>query len=166
MNAVTFPETLYMDRYMDSDDNILLRRREEAWKWKARLRDLEKRQATLKTEKLSVDEALVATKDFVSALQELEAEGVDGLDIAPDLPDVSLFLILSSTSTLLQQVLIFHKALDERIPQIQSELASLDMEITTIRQRLREQFTDMTKHEYRLQTVFIHRGESGSGHYW
>jgi len=91
MNAVTFPETLYMDRYMDSDDKVLLRRREEAWKWKARLRDLEIRQATLKTERLSVDEALIATRDFVSSLQELEAEGVDGLDIAPDLPDVSPF---------------------------------------------------------------------------
>jgi len=89
MNAVTFPETLYMDRYMDSDDDVLLRRREEAWKWKARLRDLEKRQATLGAQKLSVNEALVATKEFVSTLQELEAEGVDGLDIPPDLPDVS-----------------------------------------------------------------------------
>ena len=94
-----------MDRYMDSDDDVLLRRREEAWKWKARLRDLEKRQATLKTEKLSVDDALVATKDFVNTLQELEAEGVDGLDIAPDLPDVSV-LTFSNTFALRLSILI------------------------------------------------------------
>ncbi|KAG9243004.1 ubiquitin C-terminal hydrolase-like protein [Calycina marina] len=144
MNAVHFPEVLYMDRYMDTDDETLLQRRSDAWKWKAELQTLQKRQATLKADKLTVEEALVATKKFVSSLQELESDGVEDLDISPSLPD----------------------ALDERIAKIRVETAYIESEITTIKSRLRDQFADMRQYEYRLQTVFIHRGQSGSGHYW
>lgn len=96
MNTVTFPETLYMDRYMDSDDDILLRRREEAWKWKAQLRDLEKRQLTLQADKIPVEDSLKATKHFVSKLQELEADELDGIHIDPELPDVSCMRLLGT----------------------------------------------------------------------
>jgi ubiquitin carboxyl-terminal hydrolase 25/28 len=47
-NPVTFPETIYLDRYMDSDDPKTMRRREEAWEWKAQIRALEARQKVLK----------------------------------------------------------------------------------------------------------------------
>lgn len=40
-------DTIYLDRYMDSDDAELTHRRQESWNWKARLRKLESRRAIL-----------------------------------------------------------------------------------------------------------------------
>jgi ubiquitin carboxyl-terminal hydrolase 25/28 len=144
-NPVTFPETIYLDRYMDSEDpnSALMRRRRETWKWKAELRVLEARQAVLKiTEaELTVPDALLATQDYLSALQEEEIEGVE---IDPALPE----------------------ALGERMAEVAIEMEEISNQIATLKQSLTEQFTDMRECEYKLQTVFIHRGEAGGGHYW
>jgi len=42
-----FPETIYMDRYLDSSDPLLQAKREEAWVWKMEIASLEKRRAGL-----------------------------------------------------------------------------------------------------------------------
>lgn len=42
-----FPETIYMDRYLDSNDPVLEAKREEAWVWKTEIAALEKRKAGL-----------------------------------------------------------------------------------------------------------------------
>ena len=42
-----FPETIYMDRYLDSNDPLLQEKREEAWVWKREIASLEKRRAGL-----------------------------------------------------------------------------------------------------------------------
>jgi ubiquitin carboxyl-terminal hydrolase 25/28 len=42
-----FPEAIYLDRYMDTDDPELQARREETWKWKEELKVLESRMGTL-----------------------------------------------------------------------------------------------------------------------
>jgi ubiquitin carboxyl-terminal hydrolase 25/28 len=142
-NPVALPETIYMDRYMDSKDPDLLRRRREAWRWKAQLRNLEARQAALQdTEaKVTVPDALIETKLFVSKLQEAEIEGLEVDDTLPE-------------------------AIEERIGEVAIELDNISSQIAILKQKLREQFTKLTKYEYKLQTVFIHRGESGGGHYW
>jgi len=44
---LNFPETLFMDRYVDTDDPALRARREESWRWKEELRKLAKRKADL-----------------------------------------------------------------------------------------------------------------------
>jgi ubiquitin carboxyl-terminal hydrolase 25/28 len=142
---VLFPETIYMDRYVDSDDmnSVLMRRRLETWRWKAQLRSLQTRLEALKTTKAEMDvaEALVATKEFVTALQEAE---IDGIEVDPALPD----------------------ALDERIGEVVAEIERISSEIAGLKQSLKDQFTDMREYEYKLQSVFIHRGEAGGGHYW
>ena len=40
-------DTIFLDRYMDSDDAELMQRRRESWNWKTRLRKLESRKAVL-----------------------------------------------------------------------------------------------------------------------
>lgn len=144
-NPVIFPETIYLDRYMDSQDpdSALMRRRRETWRWKAQLKVLEARQSALKNTKaeISVADALVVTKDYVNSLQE---EEVDGISINSDLQDL----------------------LEERAAESIEELGVIDKEIASLRQSLTEQFTDMRQYEYKLQAVFIHRGEAGGGHYW
>lgn len=142
-NQVTTPETIYMDRYMDTKDPVLLRRRRDAWKWKAQLRSLEVRQAALSETqaKMSVPDALLETKKFITELQECD---VDGLEVDNELME----------------------ALDQRLVEVAAELDELSSRIRSIKQKLTEQFTDLTQYEYKLQTVFIHRGETGGGHYW
>ncbi|KAF4637933.1 hypothetical protein G7Y89_g166 [Cudoniella acicularis] len=145
-NPVTFPETIYLDRYLDSEDpeSTLMRRRRETWKWKAQLRDLEARQAALHDAEaeLSVPDALMAGKEFLIGLQ--ETEELKDISTSPTLPD----------------------QLEERTAQVAEELGAISKEIAGIKQNLTEQFTDMRQYEYKLQAVFIHRGEAGGGHYW
>jgi ubiquitin carboxyl-terminal hydrolase 25/28 len=144
-NAVLFPETLYLDRYMDSKDpdSPLMRRRRDTWRWKSQLRTLEARQAALKNTEaeINVADALMATKEFVSSLQEDE---IDGVEVDSALPE----------------------ALDERIIEVAAELEDISGQIASLKQKLTEQFTDMREYEYKLQAVFVHRGEAGGGHYW
>jgi ubiquitin carboxyl-terminal hydrolase 25/28 len=144
-NAVNFPETIYLDRYMDSSDldSTLMRRRRETWRWKAQLRVLEARQAALNTTvaDVSVKDALIATREYVDKLQEEEIDGV--------LVDANL-----------------SESLEERTMEVTEEIDFINQEIAHLKQALNEQFTDMRQYEYKLQAVFIHRGEAGGGHYW
>ncbi|ESZ96696.1 hypothetical protein SBOR_2955 [Sclerotinia borealis F-4128] len=144
-NAVIFPETIYLDRYMDSEDSdsTLMRRRQEAWKWKTRINTLEERQKSLgqenTAEEISVCEALSAANNFTKGLQEM-----NGVEVDADLVTM----------------------LEERQTELIQEIERNDEEIQLLKQKRNEQFTNMTKYEYKLQTVFIHRGEAGGGHYW
>lgn len=45
-------ETIFLDRYMDSNDAEFMQRRQASWKWKARLRMLENRKAVLSDSKV------------------------------------------------------------------------------------------------------------------
>jgi ubiquitin carboxyl-terminal hydrolase 25/28 len=143
--AVMFPETIYLDRYIDDGDpnSATMKRRRETWSWKEKLRSLEARREVLENSKseINIPEALIATKDIVDIFQE---EEIDGLDVATTLPE----------------------ALEERLSEVTSELQELSEQITTLKQHLRNQFTDMRRYEYKLHSVFIHRGEAGGGHYW
>ncbi|CAG8954152.1 hypothetical protein HYFRA_00005771 [Hymenoscyphus fraxineus] len=144
-NAVNFPETIYLDRYMDSPnpESTLMKRRRETWKWKAQLKVLEARQAALNktVADISVADALIATKEYINKLQE---EEIDGVLVGEDLSE----------------------CLEERTAEVAEELESISREIAALKQNLNEQFTDMRQYEYKLQAVFIHRGEAGGGHYW
>ncbi|KAL3426220.1 ubiquitin carboxyl-terminal hydrolase [Phlyctema vagabunda] len=147
-NPITFPEVVYLDRYIDSEDSeadqsLLMARRKEAWKWKAHLRRLGARQQALEKEvaSLNVPEALVATQEFISELQE---------DSDVDIP------IDSEFST----------ALVARVAHINAEIAQLTSAISHFRQKLQEQFSDLHTHRYQLHTVFIHRGDASGGHYF
>jgi ubiquitin carboxyl-terminal hydrolase 25/28 len=144
-NPVVFPETIYLDRYMDSEDpdSPLMERRRQAWKWKSELRSLEARQSALQVTEaeMSVPDALRETKNYITSLQE---EEIEGIDIDPSVPDL----------------------LESRMEEVAHELELISHKIGIIKEKLNDQFTNMRKYEYKLQTVFIHRGEAGGGHYW
>ncbi|KFY29587.1 hypothetical protein V494_08632 [Pseudogymnoascus sp. VKM F-4513 (FW-928)] len=137
-NRIVFDETIYLDRYME-DDKILQRRR-DAWVWKNRIRLLEARQKALQVTNVEVpvEDALHATKDFIQSL------GDEEVGINPDLAG----------------------ALEERANEISNELEAISKELSSLKLKLQEQFTDLRKHRYRLQAVFIHRGTNAFGHYW
>jgi ubiquitin carboxyl-terminal hydrolase 25 len=140
-NPIVFEETIYLDRYMDSEK--VMQRRKDAWKWKNRIRKLEARQRGLETTpvELTVPDALLATKNYIRMLEE---EEIDGILVNPTLSE----------------------ALDERRAEIVRELDAIAEETTKLKNKLQDQFTDMREHRYRLQAVFMHRGTSTYGHYW
>jgi ubiquitin carboxyl-terminal hydrolase 25/28 len=160
--AVNFPETIFLDRYMDSSDlaSPLMQRREEGWRMKAELQKLESRVEALQNSSivetddvqqstrskdgaasLTVAESLNHLKDLVTGFEDA---GIDDLDISDDIPAL----------------------IDEKILNIGLELENVQQRIDTLKRKLAEQFTDMRQYEYKLQAVFIHRGTAGAGHYW
>lgn len=140
-NPIVFEETIYLDRYMDSEK--VMQRRKDAWKWKNKIRKLEERQIFLEMTpaELTVPDALVATKDYIRMLEE---EEVDGILVNPTLSE----------------------ALEERRAEMVRELDANAERIDKLKKKLQDQFTDMLDHRYRLQAVFMHRGTSAYGHYW
>lgn len=54
-NHLELKETIYMDRYMDSDDPELLERRQQCWQWKKQLLRLENRKEQLAKSDVSTD---------------------------------------------------------------------------------------------------------------
>lgn len=141
-NPIEFPETVYMDRYLD--DEKALQRRKEAWKWKSRLREIELRLSTLENS-ASTEDSMNVPVALQGANLLLEAvEGADVVDVQPGL----------------------RSAVEARLSSVSHELESLRTEMEVLRSKLREQFTDMRNHRYRLQAVFVHRGTNAYGHYW
>lgn len=140
-NRIVFDETIYLDRYME--DEKVLQRRREAWVWKNRIRLLEARQKALQVTatEVPVEGALHATREFI---QSLEDEEVSDISINPDLAGT----------------------LEERANEISNEMEAISKEISSLKLKLQEQFTDLRQHRYRLQAVFIHRGTNAFGHYW
>lgn len=143
-NQVVFDETIYMDRYLE-DEKALIRRQEES-KWKSRIRQLDTRMAALKAsnssnDSVSVAEALKSSKDF---LEDIKADRMEGVEIQPTLTT----------------------ALEDRASEVSTESEQLESEASDLRKKIREQYTDMRQHRYRLHAVFMHRGTTAYGHYW
>lgn len=140
-NRIAFDETIYLDRYMD-DDKVLQRRR-DAWRWKNRIRQLESRQKAFEVTGASIPfaEALHGTKDFIRTLEE---EEIEDISISPDLTGI----------------------LEVQAAEVSHELAAISEEISNLKRKLQEQFMDLRQHRYHLQAVFIHRGTNAYGHYW
>jgi len=124
----------------------LKKRRHDAWNWKNKLSKLEARKAVLKSTDLTeagfdIPNALKATQKY---LRELEDANIDGVKVSPALT----------------------VALEGRIAEVNAEVKRLEEEISSLKKKLDDQFTDMKKYEYQLRAVFIHRGQMGGGHYW
>lgn len=144
-NHVEFPDTIYLDRYMDTkdQDSVVMRRRRENWKWKKELDVLMAREYALRNAEgeIPVGEALHSVNEYIKSLLQ---EGVEDIEIDPTLPEV----------------------LAERIAEVEKELKDVAEQIEVLRKKTKTQFDDLTEFEYKIHSVFIHRGEAGGGHYW
>jgi ubiquitin carboxyl-terminal hydrolase 25 len=58
-----FPKTIYMDRYMDTDDPEIKTKREQIWQWKAELKVLEEKMAALTTPQVESQSCLSNVAD-------------------------------------------------------------------------------------------------------
>jgi len=138
-----YPETLFMDRYMDNPD--LKERREQTWKLKDELRTLLKRKDELTKTFVGVDvpKVLDTLTDFMEDIKDLQTEE-DDLRTDPALP----------------------AALNRRSTAVRVALDTIKSETVALESKIKEAFTDKRNHGYRIHSVFIHRGSVSFGHYW
>ncbi|KAL8767123.1 MAG: hypothetical protein Q9209_006285 [Squamulea sp. 1 TL-2023] len=143
VNHLELEETIYMDRYVDSDDMDLIQRRTESWEWKQQLRQLEAREADLMMTDLEMDvpDLLNTT---ISCLDQLSSE--DDLGVTVNLQE----------------------AMKAAAVEVREELNcnAIKTNIRDLTSSVRSQFVDRQTLPYRLQSAFIHRGDATSGHYW
>ncbi|PYH89924.1 cysteine proteinase [Aspergillus ellipticus CBS 707.79] len=144
-------ETIYLDRYMDTQQPEFLDRRQQCWQWKNSLKELEARRAELMRESESdgMDTAALLTsarevlEDLVSMKEEPET-AQDAIDVDPGLlPEL------------------------DQISQIaKAELHYVEDQIKNTHSMITSQFADYKHLAYRLYAVFVHHGSVSFGHYY
>lgn len=144
IEPIPFSENIYLDRYLETDDNEILKKRSEVFQWKSEIKQLRTQKEDLlrvdDSTNLSIMDSLVATKKF------LEAKVIthEVLSIKPE------------TIVTIQ----------EQIDDLKQKLETIDHELNTLNQKVSDQFTGYTKVGYSIFAIFIHRGEASYGHYW
>ncbi|KAL8760403.1 MAG: hypothetical protein Q9199_000027 [Rusavskia elegans] len=141
VNHLDLEETIYLDRYIDSDDKDLIQRRTQSWDWKRQLRQLEARREDLMQTDLKM-EASDLLNTTAGCLDEISKEGDIGVTAG------------------------LQEAIKEAAGEAKEELDSIKSLIKDLTANIRSQFVDRRKLPYRLQSAFIHRGTATSGHYW
>lgn len=143
-------DTIYMDRYLDTDQVDLIDRRKQSWGWKQELTKMhERRDQLMKTDlEMDVPDILNATKDYLAKISTLDTED-ESVDQHPLQVSSDLVEAVYAKANLLRQ-----------------ELSELNDRITQNTNLISSQFADLRNHPYRLQSVIIHRGTAQHGHYW
>lgn len=145
IEPLPFGETLYMDRYMATEDPKLLAEIQQNAELKQKLQDLKQRQRKLLSQNeigLTLKSSLIETKKFLQS-GTLKAHDID----ADNIPSSIAYI-------------------DILINNIDEELKSLFNKITDLETTISQQFSEFKHIGYSLFAVFIHRGEASYGHYW
>ncbi|CCH46847.1 Ubiquitin carboxyl-terminal hydrolase [Wickerhamomyces ciferrii] len=135
--ALPFPETIYMDRYLDTDDKDIIQRREDVENWKTEIRDLQARKERLLTKNdqgVTYRDSLISTKEWLKSIE------------------------LGKPETI--------KVLENQVKKIDEELMTIFQKTNEIENRIDHHFDSFQKHGYTIFAIFIHRGEANYGHYW
>ncbi|PVH14177.1 uncharacterized protein CXQ87_002302 [Candidozyma duobushaemuli] len=144
LEVIPFKETIYLDRYLDTDDEELKRKRSQVYEWKTEIKKLsEEKDALLQVDpetKLSAIDSLQATKKFL----ETKLSTFPELSIKPETIE----------------------AIGDQITEFKGKLQSIHDEIKVLQEKSSNQFDDYQKVGYTLFAIFIHRGEASYGHYW
>lgn len=135
---LTFGDTVYLDRYLETEDAQILKRR-------ARVRELRPKLSQVE-EALKKHQNVMAGGDTLrgtieTCIEWLENGGVEDTD-------ETLVHLYQRRNALLQE--------EQRL---EGEKADLKKEIEG-------QFTEFKKHGYKIYALFIHRGQVSFGHYW
>lgn len=146
IEPLPFNETLYMDRYSDTKDPLLLAKKKETASMKLKLVNLKKRQKEL----LSINDLGLSRKSaFIETINYLKSDVPANQGLCSD----------EKKSSIIQQ-------LTQAVADIDNELTSLYRQITELEDSISRQFDEFQNIGYSLFAVFIHRGEASYGHYW
>ncbi|KAB8236115.1 ubiquitin-specific protease UBP2 [Aspergillus alliaceus] len=144
-------ETIYLDRYMDTQQPDILNRRRQCWEWKNTLRTLEARRAELQRQReadgLDIPSLFDSAREVLEDLNSMK----DDPETAPDAVPVKSELI---------------PELNQLSQIARAELTYIDQEIKDIQTMISSQFADYKHLAYRLYAVFVHHGSVEFGHYY
>ena len=156
---VDVPETIFLDRYMESEpDSDLMQRRTQTWKLKSQLAELLKRLKIIQTPSTTAPDLPTLFEQAADLLEHLENAfpGSTDSDVERSDPAVSSLGIPGSTIDFFSS----------RASNLRKDVKDLNEKITNLQQQIKEAFADMRNHPYRLHGAFFHRGGPTGGHYW
>ncbi|ONH76392.1 Ubiquitin carboxyl-terminal hydrolase 2 [Pichia kudriavzevii] len=142
-DPIPFGEKLYMDRYLETDDETIINKRQEVFNWRRRVVELNERKSILtlvNDQGMTNKDVLITTRDF------LKSENVKELGVTVDMNTLEI--------------------LDLEIERIQTELEAINNELEVLQNNITQQFKGFEKIGYSIFAVFIHRGQASYGHYW
>lgn len=144
LEVIPFGENIYLDRYLETEDEEIKAKRQEVFEWKSQRRDLySEKEAILRVDpetKLSIVDALKATLKYL----ETKVTPNDEFDISQDTVEV----------------------IRQQIEQLKSRLQKVNSKIKELEDKISSQFSSYQNVGYSLFAIFIHRGEASYGHYW
>ncbi|KAL1980380.1 hypothetical protein VTN96DRAFT_4224 [Rasamsonia emersonii] len=144
-------ETIYLDRYMDTQQAEIINRRRQCWQWKENLKTLESRRAELL--RLSENDG-----QDMSSLFETTTALLEDLASMKEDPNSAEYSIDVSTQLISEL---------EQLSQItKTETAFVEQEIKNTQTMIETQFADYKHLAYRLYAVFMHQGSVEFGHYY
>jgi ubiquitin carboxyl-terminal hydrolase 25 len=153
---VEMHERIYLDRYLEADlDSDLMTRRKQTWSMKAELASLVTRRDKLETKTANG-----------SNIPNLFADAKTALDYLQTNPDFMLTDDGSPEDELPALDPAIADALGALAQDLAEELEKITHRIAYLEQQLKEAFSDMRDHPYRLHAAFFHRGGATGGHYW
>lgn len=140
---IPFGEKLYMDRYMDTDDQSIVNKRESVFHWRRELESLKKRKAVL----TKVDDMGLGPKDVLESTRQFLQSNI-----------INQVGVLVDENTL--------QILEHEQQKIDKELAEINSKVESLESLISKQFADLKSIGYSIFAIFIHRGEASYGHYW
>lgn len=144
LEVIPFGETIYLDRYLDTDDSEIISKRQEVFEWKNEMKKLhEEKYSILEVDpqtKLTVVDALNATIKYLNAK------------------------VLEHSELNIKQETI--AALQAQVEVFKIRLQAIHTRLETLQGKVSLQFSTYQKVGYSLFAIFIHRGEASYGHYW
>lgn len=158
-------QSIYVDRYLETNDASMLERREEYWQWKQDLAALQTRRGEVQNLISDAEIAGPQHNDHLWSATENEVGSDDDTAEEIELARIrrgSVREVPTSATDEEQVPMTVQPSTDE----LARELRSIEAEERDLSYRLSHAFDAHTAHEYRLHSVFIHRGEASHGHYW
>lgn len=144
LEAIPFGEKIYLDRYLETDDEEIIAKRQEVFEWKSHRRSLyAEKDDILRVDpetKLSVVDALIATLKYL----ETKVAPSEEFAVSPDTIEV----------------------IRQQIDHLKDRLQKVNTQINDLQGKISSQFLSYQKVGYSLFAIFIHRGEASYGHYW
>ena len=140
---IPFGEKLYMDRYMDTDDQSIVNKRESVFHWRRELESLKRRKAVL----TKVDDMGLGPKDVLESTRQFLQSNI-----------INQVGVLVDENTL--------QILEHEQQKIDKELAEINSKVESLESLISKQFADLKSIGYSIFAIFIHRGEASYGHYW
>ena len=156
---VNVPETIFLDRYMESaPDSDLMQRRTQTWRFKSQLAELLKRRKIMQTPSITAPDLPTLFEQAADILEHLENAfpGSTDDDVETSDPAVASLGIPESLTEFFAN----------RASNVRKDIEDLNGRIVDLQQQIKEAFADMRNHPYRLHAAFFHRGGPTGGHYW